>query len=126
MNAFFSASLAVAALAASFIATPAAAQQGKQDFVLINRTGYELSQVFVSPNKSNDWEGDVLGQDTLEDGQRVNISFKRSVTTCRWDLKVVYSVDDSSAVWGDIDLCKIERITIRYNKNTDTTSASFD
>lgn len=126
MNAFFSASLAVAALAASAIATPVAAQQARQDFVLVNRTGYELSNVYVSPNRSNDWEDDVLGQDTLEDGQRVNIRFKRSVTTCRWDLKVIYSVDDSNAVWSNIDLCKIERITIRYNKNTDTTSASFD
>ena len=68
----------------------------------------------------------MLGQDTLEDGQRVNIRFNRSVTTCRWDLKVVYSVDNSNAVWSNIDLCNIERITIRYNKNSDTTSASFD
>lgn len=126
MNAIFSAGLVVAALSASFGATSAVAQQAKQDFVLVNRTGYELSHVFVSPTKSNDWEDDVLGQDTLDDGQRVSIRFKRSVTSCRWDLKVVYSVDDSSAVWSNIDLCKIERITIRYNKNADTTSASFD
>ena len=126
MNAFFSASLAVAALAASAIATPVVGQQAKQDFVLVNRTGYELSHVYVAPNRSNDWENDVLGQDTLEDGQRVNIRFNRSATTCLWDLKVVYSVDNSNAVWSYIDLCNIERITIRYNKNSDTTSASFD
>ncbi len=77
MNACFSASPAVAALAAFAVATPVAAQQAKQDFVLVNRTGYELLHVYVSPNRSNDWEDDVLGQ-------------------------------------------------IRYNKNTDTTSASFD
>ena len=126
MNAFFSASLAVAALAASAIATPVVGQQAKQDFVLVNRTGYELSHVYVAPNRSNDWENDVLGQDTLEDGQGGNIRFNRSATTCLWDLKVVYSVDNSNAVWSNIDLCNIERITIRYNKNSDTTSASFD
>jgi hypothetical protein len=38
----------------------------------------------------------------------------------------VYEDDDSSAVWYGIDLCEISRITIRYNRKSDTTSASFD
>ena len=118
--------LAAPILAGIALATPAAAQQAKQDFTLINRTGYELSQVYVSPNQSNDWEDDVLGQDTLADGERVAIRFERAVKSCMWDLKVTYSIDDSNAVWRGINLCSVERITIRYNKNTDTTSASFD
>jgi hypothetical protein len=111
---------------ASILPGLAAAQQARQDFVLSNRTGYELSEIYVSPTKSDDWQDDVLGQDTLENGQRVHIRFKRATTTCRWDLKVVYKVDDSSAVWRDINLCEVENITIRYNKSTDTTTASFD
>ena len=118
--------LAAPLLATIALATPAAAQQAKQDFTLVNRTGYELSQVHVSPRQSNDWEDDVLGQDTLADGERVAIRFQRSVKSCMWDLKVTYSVDDSTAIWRGIDLCSVERITIRYNKNTDTTSAAFD
>jgi hypothetical protein len=38
----------------------------------------------------------------------------------------VYHDDDSSAVWHDIDLCSVAKITIRYNRKTDTTSATFD
>lgn len=126
MRAFLTTSLALAAIAVPQFVTPVAAQQARQNFTLVNRTGYVLSEVYVSPTKSDDWQEDVLGQDTLDDGQRVNIRFKRSTTTCRWDLKVVYEVDSSTAVWSNINLCEIERITIRYNKNTDTTSASFD
>jgi hypothetical protein len=114
------------AAAACLYAIPAVAQQARQDFVLVNRTGYELREVYVSPTKSNEWEEDVLGQDTLEDGKRVTIRFKRATRTCRWDLKVVYSADDSNAVWRNINLCEVERVTIRYNRNTDTTTASFD
>jgi hypothetical protein len=120
------AGLAVATVAASLLASQAAAQQARQDFMLVNRTGYELQEVYVSPTKADEWEEDVLGQDTLEDGARVTIRFKRSTTTCRWDLKVVYTVDDSTAVWRNINLCAVERVTIRYNRNTDTTTASFD
>jgi hypothetical protein len=39
---------------------------------------------------------------------------------------VVYTVDSSNAVWNDIDLCTVEKITIHYDKAADTTSATFD
>jgi hypothetical protein len=41
----------------------------------------------------------------------------RSVKSCHWDLKVVYTVDSSNAVWNDIDLCTVEKITIHYDKD---------
>ena len=104
----------------------ALAQQAKQDFTLINRTGYEISHVHVAPTKSDEWGDDVLGQDTLGYGDSVQIQFSRRERICRWDLRVTYSVDDTSAFWRSIDLCSVERITIRYNKNTDTSSATFD
>lgn len=119
--------LSVAAFAAALaFAAPAGAQEAKQDFSLVNKTGYELKALYVSPSKSDDWEEDVLGQDTLDDGQAVNIHFNPKTKTCKWDLKVTYSDDDSSAVWHDIDLCKVEKITIKYNRKNDQTSASFD
>lgn len=102
------------------------AAEAKQDFRLVNKTGYEIKHVYVSPSKSDDWEEDVLGKDTLDDGEAWNIKFHRSVRTCKWDLKVTYTEDDSSAIWHNIDLCEVERITIRYNRKSDTTSASFD
>jgi hypothetical protein len=100
--------------------------EAKQDFALVNKTGYEIKEVYVSPSKSDDWQEDVLGSGTLGDSEKANIKFHRSVKTCKWDLKVVYTVDSSSAVWGDIDLCSVEKITIRYDKDADKTTATFD
>ena len=117
--------VAVFAAALAF-AAPAGAQEAKQDFRLVNKTGYELKALYVSPSKSDDWEEDVLGQDTLSDGQAVNVHFSPKTKTCKFDLKVTYSDDDSSAVWHDIDLCAVEKITIKYNRKSDQTSASFD
>jgi hypothetical protein len=119
--------LSIAAFAALVALTaPAGAQDAKQDFKLVNKTGYELKSLFVSPSKADDWQEDVLGQDTLGDGEAVNVHFNRSTKTCQWDLKVVYSDDDSSAVWQKIDLCSVEKITIKYDRKKDVTSASFD
>ena len=100
--------------------------EAKQDFTLINKTGYEIKEVYVSPNNSDDWEDDVLGKTVLEDGNKVEIKFHRSATGCKWDLKVVYTDDGSSAVWHGVDLCEISKITIKYNRSTDTTSASVE
>ena len=116
-----------AAVAAILVcAAPAFAEDAKQDFKLVNKTGYELKALYVSPAKSDDWQDDVLGQDTLADGQSVNVHFNAKVHTCDWDLKVTYSDDDSSAVWHKVDLCSIEKITIKYNRKSDETTASFD
>ncbi len=118
---FASLSAAVAAFT-----VPANAEDAKQDFTLVNRTGYELKALYVSPSKADNWQEDILGQDVLEDGKAVNIHFSPKVQTCKWDLKVVYTDDDSSAIWQSIDLCTVDKITIHYDRKNDVTRASFD
>lgn len=118
--------LFLAAAIATSLSAGAALAQAKQDFTLVNKTGYEIKAVFVSPVKTDDWEEDVLGDDTLDDGDSTDIHFARKEKTCKWDLKVVYADDDSAAVWGGVDLCKVSKITIKYNRKSDTTSAVFD
>jgi hypothetical protein len=108
------------------IASPASAQDAKQDFKLINKTGYELKALYVAPSKSDEWGDDILGQDVLSDGQAVNVHFSPRVRTCKWDLRVTYTDDSSNAVWSDIDLCTVEKITIHYDRQKDVTRATFD
>lgn len=122
MKAFVAAAFA-AGLA---VASPAFAQDAKQDFTLTNKTGYELKEIYVGPSKSDDWGNDIMGDNTVPDGSSVNIHFQPKVQTCKWDLKVVYTVDSSKAIWYDIDLCTVDKITIRYDKDKDKTSATFD
>lgn len=119
--------LLVASFAALlWLAGSAVAQEAKQDFKLVNKTGYELKEVYVGPTKSDDWGDDIMGKQTVPDGAIVNVHFHPKAQTCHWDLKVVYSEDDSSAVWFDINLCEVDKITIRYDKKNDVTRATFD
>ena len=113
--------LVAAAALFAVSATPAFAE-GKQDFDLVNKTGYTIDKVFVSPSNSDDWEDDVLGRDVLDDGDKVHITFNRAAKSCKWDLKVVYS-DADQAEWDEFDLCEVSKITIRYNKKSGETSA---
>ena len=119
--------LIAAAMLVSAFTTTSTQAESRQDFLLINRTGYDISEVYISPAKANEWEEDILGsEDNFDDGTQREIKFHRVGSTCKWDLKVVYDEDDSSAVWHDIDLCEVSKITIKYNKMSDSTSATFD
>src|SRR5271154_4810736 len=91
--------LAAAALA---FAVPAMAQEAKQNFTLTNKTGYELKEVYVGPTTSDDWGNDILGTGVLKTDQAAGIQFAPKIKACKWDLKVVYTVDSSSAVWKEI------------------------
>lgn len=109
-------------LTALGVGQPAQAQ-GKQDFTLVNATGYVISAVYVSPSNQDSWEEDILGKDTMDDEETLPIRFSRADKSCKWDLKVTYEDDDSSVVWRGFDLCQISKITIKYNRKSDTTSA---
>ena len=86
---------------------------GDQDFVLVNKTGYDIDEVYVSPAKAKHWGDDVMGKDTLDNGHKVTIEFAHKEKECVWDMKIIFT-DKEEAVWEGFDLCKVEEITLRY------------
>ena len=116
--------LASFAVAAAMALAPTLASAAPQDFELVNDTGYDLKNLYISPTASNDWADDVLGEDTLANGQTVKIHFPGGRgETCQWDLKVTYS-DDTSHEWTSVNLCEITTVTVKYDEGTHETSAT--
>jgi len=86
---------------------------GLLDFTLKNRIGVTILSVYVSPHQVENWEEDVLGVDTLADGQNVRIRFN-SFEESRgdlWDIKVVDS-NNNSYVWRNLNLRQINEVTV--------------
>lgn len=115
---------AVMAAGLALLAPAAADAAGRQNFTLVNDTGYTIKEVYVSTTRTNDWEEDILGQDTLDDGQSVFIRFPHHAGGCFFDLKVVYD-DDTDAHWSNFNLCTITEISISYNADTGKTWAHW-
>jgi hypothetical protein len=88
-------------------------QSGKQDFTLVNQTGVEIHKVFISPHDSNDWEEDILGRDTLPEGQSVDIKFHRNEKAANWDLRVEDS-QGHALEWENLNLLEISKVTLHY------------
>lgn len=87
---------------------------GTQDFTLVNQTGVDVYGLFISESANQDWEEDVLGQDILLDGGRVNISFSGR-NACLWDVMVTDSVGDSLE-WSGINLCEATVVVLHCNE----------
>lgn len=114
---------AAAAFAACVFAQPAAA--GEQDFVLVNATGYDIYEVYVSETQAPTWEEDVLGREILPDGGRFTIRFSPSEGACLWDMRAVYE-DGEIADWQGFNLCELSVIAVSYDEETGETTAEYE
>ena len=99
---------------AIFVTATAFARAGKQDFLLHNKTGVEIHSLYVSPHSSNDWEEDILGKDTLADGDSLKITFEDREKHVHWDLKVT-DKDGNSLEWEDLNLIEIAEVTLHWD-----------
>ena len=103
----------VALVALALAATVAFA--GTQDFTLVNQTGGEIYRVFISETANDDWEEDVLGQDVLPDGNRLNVSFSGR-SACLWDIMVMDEYENT-VTWTGINLCEVSVVVLRCDES---------
>jgi hypothetical protein len=103
---------APASTPATAAASPAS-QSAAQDFALVNKTGVEIHAVYISPHDGDDWEEDILGRDTLPNGESVDIKFNRDETAENWDLRIEDS-KGNAIEWENLNLLKISKATLFY------------
>jgi len=116
-------SLKVALVAAPAMLMAFGAFANDADFRLKNKTGYQIDEVHVSKHSSDSWGKDIMGSDALADGESVKIVFPHGGGACHFDIQVKYHDDNSTAEWGDVDLCEYEAITLFWDAKNQTTRA---
>ena len=93
------------------------------DFKLINKTGYGISEVYIGPTTSDEW-GDSIIDEVLENNESVDVSFApQAAGIAKWDLMVTFVDDESNVYWRGFKLSEINSITLKYNRETEETSA---
>lgn len=117
---------AVAAFALTFGLAGGLARAADHDATVVNRTGVTINHVYVSVAGANAWDEDLLDEDdTLDNGEHVDIAFDKEVRGCLYDLKVVYEEGETSQ-WGGINLCETRRIGIYWDRKAGTTRAAAE
>lgn len=106
----------VVAAVSAFLGSTAAVA-GDADFTIVNKTGITINGVFLSPANKTDWGKERLGTDKyLKQGQSVLIKFSDKAS-CKQDMLVQFDDKNSSDLtWEDLNLCEINKLTLKYNK----------
>ena len=103
--------LGLLTVSATTLLTAPAAMAGEQDFTLVNKTGVEIHKLYIAPHKSDSWGEDILGKDTMDDGETLNIKFSRNEKAAHWDLSIT-DEKGHSITWESLNLLEISTVTL--------------
>ena len=89
----------------------AAGGEAQQNFSVVNNTGHTVVTLNVSPNNQDNWGPDILGRDTLANGETAQITFPRNTSECNWDIKATYD-DGTNTDMRNVNLCEVATVTL--------------
>jgi hypothetical protein len=109
----------VFALGGAFTAQPASAQ-ARQDFSIVNSSGFQVNKIYVSATSQNNWGRDLLGENVLPNGRVFDVTFAPNTQECSWDILIVYADGDRSE-FRRANLCNIRRVTLFWDTSRNQT-----
>ena len=100
--------MALVATALSLTAFAANAADCNVD--IFNQTGFTMTKFYASITKSNSWEENILGHDSLDDGDTQSIDIDDGSGKCVFDFKAVFKGGATSEKRG-VNVCAITAFT---------------
>ena len=97
---------AVLALAATLFG-PVAPAEAQNRFWLINASGMQINEAYVSPSRLSNWGPDILGTGVLPPGQQVWVT--PNFGDCMLDIRVRYANGAEDTRMG-VNACSLSRI----------------
>ena len=83
----------------------------RQDFTVLNNSGFTVMTLQVSPVDESQWGPDILGAQVIPNGETAAVTFERGENQCNWDIRVTYDDGDSNELRA-VNLCEIGTVTL--------------
>ncbi len=81
-------------------------------FTLVNKTGFDFIDIYISPADQNQWSEDLtLG--LFNNYEQKDLRLKTNSEICSYDLKAV-RLDSTELVFKNLNLCKMLIVTLLY------------
>lgn len=80
-------------------------------FTLINKTGFEIIDLFFSPASRGDWGDEVLTVDTIPNKETMKIRFSRKEKAETWDI-LVNDEQGISFKWPNLKISEISTLVL--------------
>jgi len=119
--------LTATVLAATLTMSPAFAED-QRNVTVVNGTGYGIKFLGFNNPGDNDWSDNELPANSVfPHGNSVYVKFNTADQGCKWNFKIEWADPGyPGVVWQNVDLCKIEKLTLKYDRNTDKTTAEVE
>jgi hypothetical protein len=91
------------------------------DFMLVNKTGYSIRQIYIS-SENNDWGNNRIDPSATLENNRLRFVKFSDKASCKRDVKAVFD-DATEATWKGLDLCKVDKLSLKYDRNTKQVAA---
>lgn len=95
-----------------FVQSGIVSAQNEVKFTLVNKTGFDLIDIYISPTGQNQW-GEDLFLGTFNNFEAKDFTMKTAEKICLYDLKAV-KLDSTELVFKNINLCKMLIVTLLY------------
>ena len=114
--------LALSVSAAALTTSPSYAAD-MRNVTVVNGTGYGIKFLGFNNPGDNDWSDNELSS-VMDDGADVYVKFNTEDKGCKWNFKIEWADPGyPGVIWHDVDLCRINSLTLRYDRATDKTTA---
>ena len=106
------------------IATLSASSQAadERNVTVVNGTGYGIKFLGFNNPGDNDWSDNELGS-VLGNGGSVYVKFNNADKGCVWNFRISWADPGyPDVLWRNVDLCSIDKLTLKWDRNSNQTS----
>lgn len=100
----------VSVLSAGLLLGAQATEAADRHVDIVNKTGMTLTHFYASKVNAKDWEEDILGKDTLDNGETFEINIDDGSGACRFDFKAIFE-GGGELIKNNINVCEISTFT---------------
>lgn len=95
-------------------------------FLLINSTGYPISQMSISQSDMGMWSPNLLRGPAIRPGEARQVVIPASQLVCQVDMKLGFADDTPPATWQYLNLCDLRKIQVFYDRYSGVTTARYN
>jgi hypothetical protein len=114
--------LGLATAVAILGASTATYAQDMRNVTVVNGTGYGIKFLGFNNPGDNEWSDNELGG-VMSNGQSVYVKFNNADKGCVWNFRISWELAGyPDVLWRDVNLCQVDKLTLRWDRNSNETS----
>ena len=106
----------------ALLSASSAFAQDQRNVTVVNGTGYGIKFLGFNKPGDNDWSDNEISG-VWPNGASQYVKFNGADRGCNWNIRISWADAGWPDVqWRAINLCTIDKITLKYDRSSDTTS----